>query len=121
MRYHLTASVALLVATAITPAWAHARLKTSVPEKDATLKSAPAAVDIDFSEAVNAKLSKITVQDSKGERIDRDDNHVAAGDPKHLTVDLKDVPAGTYTVNWTSVAADDGHKLTGSFKFTVAP
>ncbi len=122
MRYTMILPVAtMLTVAASTAAFAHAELKTSVPEKDATLKTAPSEVAIDFSEEVNPKLSKIVVMDAKGQHVDKGDSHVAASDAKHMSVDLKALTAGTYKVVWTSVAADDGHKLKGSFKFTVAP
>ena len=125
--YRYTAPLAaLLIATTLittgsTAAFAHAELKISMPEKNATLKTAPTDVMIEFSEALNPKLSKIVVQDAKGKQVDKGDSMVDGGDPKHLMVDLNTLAAGTYKVTWTSVAADDGHKLTGSFKFTVAP
>ena len=101
-------------------AFAHAEYKSSVPEKDATVRPAPAAVVIEFDEEVNPKLSLIVVEDSSGQKVDRGDSHLA-GDEKHLSVDLNALKAGVYKVQWTSVAADDGHKLTGSFNFTIAP
>jgi hypothetical protein len=122
MRYQMIAPLAaVMMIGATSAAFAHADLKASVPEKDATLKTAPAEVALDFSEELNPKLSHIVVKDAKGKNVDKADSHVAADNPKHLSVDLAALAAGTYKVIWTSVAADDGHKLTGSFKFTVAP
>ena len=76
-------------------------------------------IEIDFSEELNAKLSKIEVQDSMGMQMDKGDSQVAADNEKHLSVDLNALGAGTYKVLWTSVASDDGHKLTGTYSFTV--
>jgi methionine-rich copper-binding protein CopC len=120
-RFTLAPLTALLIAAGSTAAFAHAELKTSMPEKNATLKTAPSDVMIEFSEELNPKLSKIVVQDAAGKQVDKSDSMVDKNDPKHLMVDLNTLAAGTYKVTWTSVAADDGHKLTGSFKFTVAP
>jgi methionine-rich copper-binding protein CopC len=102
-------------------AFAHAELETSSPQKNAVLKTPPTEIAIDFSEEVNPKLSRIVVKDAAGKRVDKDDGHVAADNAKHFSVDLDALAAGTYAVDWTSVAAEDGHKLTGAFKFTVAP
>jgi methionine-rich copper-binding protein CopC len=122
MRYTAILPVAALLTTAASgAAFAHAELKTSVPEKGANLKTAPTEVAIDFSEEVNPKLSHIVVLDAKGQHVDKGDSHVAADDAKHMSVDLQPLAAGIYKVVWTSVAADDGHKLSGNFKFTVAP
>lgn len=111
----------MLTLTAGSVAFAHAELKTSVPEKNAKVKTAPSEVAIDFSEEVNPKLSRITVLDAKGEHVDKGDSHVAADDAKHMSVGLRLLAAGTYKVVWTSVAVDDGHKVSGSFQFTIAP
>jgi copper resistance protein C len=122
MRYATTImAAALFTVAAVSNAFAHAELKSSVPEKDATVKTAPSEVAIEFDEEVNAKLSSIVVTNSAGQHVDKGDSHLVGDDAKHLSVDLNPLPAGTYQVIWTSVAADDGHKLSDSFKFTVAP
>jgi methionine-rich copper-binding protein CopC len=122
MRYSSTAAwLAVIMMAAAGNAFAHAELKSSMPEKDARLKAAPTEVSIMFDEEVNPKLSLIVVQDAKGQPVDKADSHLVGGDAKHLSVDLNPLPAGTYQVIWTSVAADDGHKLSASFSFTVAP
>jgi hypothetical protein len=122
MRYQMILpAAALLMISSASAAFAHAELQSSVPAKNATVKSAPAEIAIEFSEELNPQLSKIVVQDAKGKHVDKADSHVGADNPKHLSVDVTPLAAGTYKVTWTSVAADDGHKLSGSFKFTVAP
>ena len=120
---HIAASLlaSILTAAATTAAFAHAELETSLPAANATVKEAPKTIEIDFSEELNAKLSKIEVQDSMGMTVDKGDSHVASDNAKHLSVDLNALGAGTYKVLWTSVASDDGHKLTGSYSFTVQP
>jgi methionine-rich copper-binding protein CopC len=115
----LLASV--LTAATATAAFAHAELQSSVPAANATVKEAPKTIEIDFDEELNAKLSKIEVQDSMGMTVDKADSHVASDNEKHLSVDLNALGAGTYKVLWTSVASDDGHKLTGTYTFTVQP
>src|SRR5262245_35995945 len=122
MRYKANVALtAALMLAAAGDAYAHAELETSVPQKNAVLKTAPTEVAIDFSEAVNPKLSHIVVRDVKGKQVDKADGHVAPDNAKHFSVDLNPLEEGIYTVNWTSVAAEDGHKLSGAFKFTIAP
>ena len=120
-KFMTLAAAALLSAAGATAAFAHAELESSVPAANATVKTAPATIEIDFSEELNAKLSKIEVQDSMGMQVDKGDSHVASDNEKHLSIGLKPLSAGTYKVIWTSVASDDGHKLTGTFSFTVQP
>jgi copper resistance protein C len=112
-------AIMLVLATAGT-AYAHAELQASDPQKNAVLKTAPAEVAIDFSESVDPKLSRIVVKDAHGKQVDKGDGHVASDNAKHFSVDLNPLGAGVYTVHWTSVA-EDGHKLNGTFKFTIAP
>jgi methionine-rich copper-binding protein CopC len=121
MRYASIASLAAALSMAAGQAFAHAELETSSPQRNAVLKTPPVEVAIDFSEEVNPKLSLILVKDAAGKRVDKDDGHVAADNAKHFSVDLKPLAAGTYDVHWVSVAVEDGHKLMGAFKFTVAP
>jgi len=102
-------------------AYAHAELQASAPQKNAVLKTAPTEIAIDFSEEVDAKLSRIIVKDAQGKQVYKADGHVAADNAKHFSVDLTPLKAGVYSVHWTSVSADDGHKESGTFKFTVAP
>ena len=115
------AHAGLFTLVAAGSAFAHAEYQSSAPQSDATVKPAPAEVSITFSEEVNPSLSLIVVDDAGGAQVDKGDSHIVGGDAKQLAVDLKPLQAGTYMVLWTSVAADDGHKLTGKFKFTVAP
>ena len=120
MQFRILAACGAAFALAFTVnAFAHAEYKSSVPEKDATVKAPPAVV-IEFDEEVNPKLSLIVVEDSSGQKVDKGGSHLV-GDEKHLGVDLNALKPGVYKVLWTSVAADDGHKLTGTFGFTVAP
>jgi copper transport protein len=42
-----------------------------------------------------------------------------AGEPSALTVPLKHLPNGVYTVTWRTVSAVDGHSAAGSFAFGV--
>ena len=121
MRFRILAACSAAIALGFAAnAFAHAEYKNSVPQKDATVKPAPATVVIEFDEEVNPKLSLIVVEDANGQKVDKSDSHLA-GDEKHLGVDLNPLAPGLYKVLWTSVAADDGHKLTGTFNFTVAP
>jgi methionine-rich copper-binding protein CopC len=106
---------------AVGTAFAHAELQSSAPQKGAILQAAPPEVAIEFSEEVNPALSHIVVKDAAGKRVDKKDGHVAADNAKHFSVDLEPLAAGEYEVSWTSVAAEDGHKLSGKFKFTIAP
>lgn len=101
------------------PAFAHAELVRSIPEQNASLPRAPAQVELFFSEAIENSFSSIQVLDSNGLRVDNNDSRVDANDPTHLTVSLRSLPDGVYTVAWQVLSAADGHVTTGAFPFGV--
>jgi len=111
----------ILLDAGASAAFAHAELESAIPAANATVKEAPKSIEIDFSEELNGELSRIEVRNSTGVQVDKGDTHVASDDQKHLSVDLNSLSDGTYEVLWTSVASDDGHKLTGTYTFTVQP
>ena len=111
----LTAGLSLLAVHAS----AHAFLKTANPAVGSTVSPPPAQVVINFTEGVEPAFSTITVQNAQGAQVATGKPHLAGGDT-HLTIAVKPLPPGTYTVVWRATATDT-HKTQGSFKFTVAP
>ena len=101
-------------------AFAHAHLRSANPAVDSTVATAPTEVAITFSEAVEPSFSSIEVQDGSGRRMDDGNAHTAPSDGKILSVGLKTLPPGTYTVVWHATAVDT-HKTDGKFGFTVKP
>src|SRR5205823_1598935 len=95
----------------------------SDPADGATVATAPGVVKVWFSEGVRAVSdSNLKVVDSSGQQVDNKDSKVDTSDPdrKLMTVSLKpNLPAGTYTVQWATVSADDGDKDDGEFSFTI--
>ncbi|HST75230.1 MAG TPA: copper homeostasis periplasmic binding protein CopC [Acetobacteraceae bacterium] len=112
----LASAIVALPATS----WAHARLRSAEPAVGGTVRTAPAQVEITFSEAVEPRFSDITVHDASGRQVDRKDVHVSASDAHRLTVGLEALQPGQYTVNWHATSVDT-HKTEGSYSFTVAP
>ena len=98
-------------------AQAHARLVTADPAPNATV-AAPKMIQLQFSAELAKKFSSFKVTDTDG-------NAVAvmvmdSKDPKLLQVMPTAMLApGLYTVSWTAVSTDDGHKTSGSYSFTV--
>lgn len=103
----------------VAPVFAHAELLRSAPESNATLARAPVQVELFFSEALEPSFSSITVLDSNGQQVDAADSKVDPLDPTHLTVSLRSLPSGVYTVAWKALSAVDGHLTTGAFPFAV--
>ncbi len=102
-----------------TIALAHALLVRSIPDANALLDRAPAQVELFFSEAIEPAFSKIQVLDSRGQSVDNNDSKVDPIDPTHLSVSLRSLTDGIYTVAWKTLSAVDGHATQGSFPFAV--
>jgi copper transport protein len=114
----LAAGLIALVGVVL-PASAHALLVRSIPEANASLPTAPAQVEIFFSESVEPSFSTISVLDSNGSAVDNGDVRLDPADDTHLTVSLRSLPDGVYTVTWRALSLSDGHVTTGSFPFAV--
>ncbi|CAB3961177.1 MULTISPECIES: copper homeostasis periplasmic binding protein CopC [Burkholderia] len=99
-------------------AHAHALPKTQEPAPDATLSTAPHAVTIGFSEALEPAFSSIAVTDSHGQSVVDGKSSVDAGNRKRMHVALASLTAGTYKVAWIAVASD-GHRTQGHYAFTL--
>lgn len=121
-RFFLIALPLALCLAALFPAVAsaHAILLRSNPAKDAILNAAPQQVRMWFSEDLNPAFSTAVVVDASNQRVDKQDAHVSAGDPREMDVTLKsNLPPAVYIVVWRTDSADDGHILRGSFIFSV--
>ena len=97
---------------------AHSNYVHSNPAADARLVKPPTEIRIAFSEPPDPKGSDIQVLDTNGVRWDRG-NTAASDEPNGLSVGLKPIGDGGYTVAWTTVSAVDGHETKGSFAFVV--
>jgi copper resistance protein C len=105
--------VGLLVAG---PCLAHAKLQGSTPANNAQLTEAPKSLTLRFSEAAQLAVLKLL---SGGKEIPVPiDKTAKASDTFTLT--LPGLAPGKYLVQWTAVAADDGHVTKGTFDFTIA-
>lgn len=109
----------LLALMAAGVASAHADLVRSNPAANSTLETAPAAITLDFSEAIEPSFSKITVLFEDGTLVDNGDSAVSPIDPQQLIVSLSETRQGTYIVSWRVLSAVDGHITSGAFVFSV--
>ena len=97
---------------------AHAYLVKSVPAGRATLFNSPEKIQLWFNERLEPKYSYASVHDPAGKRVDSDNAQVLAEDPKQLSIGVKNLPAGRYTVKFR-VLSVDGHVVEQSFPFTI--
>lgn len=114
-RYLSVGAVVAAVAMA-GPAWAHARLVSSNPARDATVSS-PSTIRLTFSERLVPAFSRFEVTNASGAEqtvrtVVSDDGLTITGTP------ARTLAPGAYTITWT-IASSDGHRMTGSYGFTV--
>jgi len=118
---HISSLVAILSLAGTGSALAHADLASADPAAGATVKTAPTAISITFTEEVEPKFSTIEVLDAKGKHFDDGKAQTAPDNAKLLSVGVKPLAPGTYKVIWHATAADDSHKTKGNYTFIVQP
>lgn len=97
------------------PCMAHAKLQSSSPARDAQLAAPPKALTLTFNEAAQVAVLKLT---SGGKEISIPVDKNAKASPS-FTFPLPALAPGSYTVQWTAMAASDGHVTKGSFVFSI--
>ena len=106
-------------AWAVTSVSAHALLLRSNPQANAVLEKPPVQVELFFSESLEPQLSSISVIDTNNVIVDVGDVRVDPSDTTRMTVSLRSLSDGVYTVTWKAVSATDGHQTVGTFPFAV--
>lgn len=98
---------------------AHALLVRSEPAAGAELTTAPATIELWFSEPLEPAFSQAHLVDMQGNEIGRGASTVDEADPMHLTLTLTELPPGIYTVVYRNLSQADGHEWVGSFPLTL--
>lgn len=100
---------------------AHARLVSAQPAQDATIKASPAALVVEFSEALEPAFSTLAITAPADAAGKLGPATPAESDGSALTAPVAEPLApGRYTVVW-NILSKDGHKMKGSYQFTIAP
>jgi copper transport protein len=115
----LLGALTLLSWIAASPVSAHALPVASIPAPGAVLQQPPSSVVISFNEAPDPTLSYIEVLDTNGRHHEIAHAASSPGSPRVLSVEVRDMGKGLYTVAWLTVSASDGHRVSGSFEFGV--
>ena len=120
MNTRAIAAAFALAAMLITPAplLAHAFLDHSDPAVGSTVSASPAALNLWFTQELEPAFSWVTVTDRSGAAVNDGSAAIDSTDQTELTVKLKQLPAGTYTVKW-HVLSVDTHTTEGDFTFQV--
>ncbi|BBH24911.1 copper transporter [Paenibacillus baekrokdamisoli] len=96
---------------------AHATLESSIPEANTQMDASPAAIVLNFNEAIEAKLGSVEVLDSKSNPVTNNKPVVSNGS-QTLKLDLPKLKEGLYTVSYQIISVD-GHPVSGSYIFVV--
>ncbi|MEX6508235.1 copper homeostasis periplasmic binding protein CopC [Jiella sp. M17.18] len=117
-----TIALALVASTLLAaPAFAHAHLKFATPAQDATLEMPPSQLDLTFTEGLNLSFTGVILTGPHKKVMATGRERFAPGTDTTLAVPIIDqLEAGTYTVQWHALSTD-GHKSSGSYRFTVKP
>jgi len=98
---------------------AHAFLEHANPAVGSTVEVPPAALDLEFSEAIEPAFSSIEVVDlARGAKIEA--RPLEHPQPRSLSLPVPALQPGEYEVRWKVVSVDT-HATEGTFKFRVAP
>lgn len=112
---------ALIAAVAVLSA--HLTVERTFPVTDSTLTTAPARVQVWFSQHPTLAISTLALQGPSGPvALGKVTAGQADGKPDRSLVAPIDgtLAAGVYTATWKT-AGNDGHVQTGTFTFTYAP
>jgi methionine-rich copper-binding protein CopC len=117
--YTMRAALFSIILILILPLSAHSHvdIREKSPKENEVLDTSPEKVIISFYGSAEPTFSKIEVFDQDDQKVSlkssvlKDGTVMEAGFSKKLT-------KGEYTVKWLCVSMD-GHKMKGSYKFTV--
>lgn len=115
----LAALAAVLILLPSAPAQAHAGLLEASPDEGESLSRPPEEVRLRFNEPVRAEFDPVKVLDESGDRVDEGDARTEPGNPEVVVASLKDLPEGSYTVEWRVTSAD-GDPIDADYGFVVA-
>lgn len=95
---------------------AHARLQKSSPADGSVITTSPSKLVLNFSEA--ARLTALSIQ--KGDEPLQTLKPLSSTAAQEISAALPQLMPGTYSVSWR-VVSDDGHVMSGTLHFTLAP
>jgi copper transport protein len=114
----LAIALTIVVTVLAGSASAHAVLLSETPRANSTVRTAPTAVGLTFSENVEVSFGSIAVFNEKGDRLDVGAPRHVSTPPHTVSTSLPHLGTGAYVVTWRVISADS-HPVHGAFTFTV--
>lgn len=120
MTARLIAAAFVLAELLIAPATvrAHAFLDHADPAVGSTVPAPPTVLRLWFTQELEPAFSWVTVTDRSGGSVNDGPAAIDSSNKSELTVKLKLLQAGTYTVKWHALSVDT-HTTEGDFTFQV--
>ena len=110
----------LVVLASAVPTLAHSLLLAATPAPDAVITASPPDVRLRFNNRIERSLSRVRLVDERGAvaaaLIDSRD----AGTADSLVARVPPLAPGAWRVEW-QVFSTDGHVVSGSYGFRLAP
>ncbi len=116
-RYVLYVLIGLSVLFTPLVASAHTKVERSIPSAGEKLMNAPREVVVWSRDPLVVRFSLVTVLDASGVFVS--ERPAISRDRRQVTVAVRNLPPGNYTVNWRLISAIDGHTTWGGFTFTL--
>jgi methionine-rich copper-binding protein CopC len=116
--YLVTLAVIMIWPGEFAIAWAHAFPNAEQPLVGSTVTTPPSRASITYDAPIESLFAKLQVIDGAGQEQTAGSPSVGP-DHRTLSVELKPLKPGDYTVKW-SVVAEDGHRTEGSYDFIVS-
>ncbi|HEV8587046.1 MAG TPA: copper resistance CopC family protein [Methylomirabilota bacterium] len=113
-------ALVLLFLTGAGPAAAHSLLLAATPAPDAVLAASPSAVVLRFNNRIEKRLSRVRLVDERGTVAAAPTARSEDGTAESLRAVVPPLAPGTWRVEW-QVFSTDGHVVTGSYQFRLAP
>jgi methionine-rich copper-binding protein CopC len=108
-----------ILALSFSTALAHSYIERTSPRDGETLREAPNAIQVWFSDPLVPDTGRITLTNAQGEDIPLSSAKPDEDSPTLLVANLTDeLPNGTYIASVAGLATD-GHRSTGTFTFQV--
>jgi hypothetical protein len=120
MTARLIAAAFVLAELLIAPAAvrAHAFLDHADPAVGSSVPTPPTVIHLWFTQELEPAFSWVTVSDPSGASVNDGPAAINPSNKSELTVKLKPLSAGTYTVKWHALSVDT-HTTEGDFTFQV--
>jgi len=112
--------VAALVLADWAPAAAHSLLLSSSPTADAVLTASPSVVMLRFNNRIEKRLSRVRLVDERGTVAAAPTGRADDEAAESLLAVVPPLAPGVWRVEW-QVFSTDGHVVTGSYQFRLAP